>query len=99
VVPVLYSTAAGRYQLLGRYWNIYKIQLNLPDYSPASQDAVALQQIKERKAIDLIEAGQIEEAITACSNIWASFPGNTYGQGGHSLDALVAKYASLLNPT
>ena len=90
--PPLYSTAAGRYQLLARFWRIYRAQLGLPDYSPASQDAVALQQIKERGAIASIEAGDIAGAIAKCSNIWASRPGNSYRQGGHTLEALLAKY-------
>ena len=95
-VPLLQSTAAGRYQLLARYWRVYKAQLELKDYSPASQDAVALRQIEERHATDLIMAGNVEAAIAACSNIWASLPGNSYGQGGHSIDTLLAEYATLL---
>lgn len=95
-VPLLQSTAAGRYQLLARYWNVYKVQLKLPDYSPSSQDAVALQQMKERDAVAMVEAGNIEGAIGACSNIWASFPGNDYGQGGHAMPALLAQYQTLL---
>jgi muramidase (phage lysozyme) len=94
--PPLYSTAAGRYQLLARFWNIYRVQLNLPDYSPASQDAVALQQIKERGAIADIEAGEIELAIGLCANIWASLPGNSYNQGGKTMATLVTEYESLL---
>jgi muramidase (phage lysozyme) len=93
--PLLISTAAGRYQVLARYWNVYKAQLHLPDFSPASQDAVALQQMKERKAVAMVEAGNVEGAIAACSNIWASFPGNAYGQGGKSMAALLAKCAQL----
>src|ERR1700694_5276345 len=48
------STAAGRYQLLHVWWadrtvngvvhRGYKTMLNLPDFSPLSQDKVALQQ-------------------------------------------------------
>lgn len=93
--PLLESTAAGRYQLLYRWWAPYKASLRLTDYSPASQDAVAIEQMKERGAIALIGTGDIEGAITACSNIWASFPGNDYAQGGHSMDALLAKFAEL----
>lgn len=96
VRPGLMSTAAGRYQLLARYWRAYKAQLGLHDYSPTSQDAVALQQIKERGAIAKVEAGDIQGAVEACSNIWASFPGNNYGQGGHSVETLLEKYQSLL---
>ena len=44
--PKLKSTGAGRYQLLSRWWDAYRKQLGLKDFSPKSQDAVALQQIK-----------------------------------------------------
>ena len=45
-----------------------------------SQDAVALQQIKERGALPMIDRGDIRQAIDRCSNIWASLPGAGYGQ-------------------
>ena len=48
--PKLKSTGAGRYQLLSRWWDAYRKQLGLKDSPPKSQDAVALQQIKERGA-------------------------------------------------
>ena len=95
VRPGLYSTAAGRYQILHGYFETYKHELKLPDFSPASQDAVAIQQIKERRALSLIEAGNIQGAIEDCSNIWASFPGNSYGQGGKSMSALLAQWEKL----
>ena len=44
------STGAGRYQLLSCWWDAYRKQFSLKDFSPKSQDAVALQQIKERGA-------------------------------------------------
>ena len=40
--------------------------------SRKSQDAVALQQIKERGALPMIDRGDIRQAIDRCSNIWAS---------------------------
>jgi muramidase (phage lysozyme) len=94
--PPLSSTASGRYQLLLHWWAPYKTMLNLPDFSPASQDAVAIQQIRERQALAMIESGDIEGAIAACSNIWASLPGNNYGQaGGHTMAALLTQYNTL----
>jgi muramidase (phage lysozyme) len=93
--PLLESTAAGRYQLLYRYWRVYKGQLGLSDYSPASQDAVAIEQMKERGAIALIGTGDIEGAIRACGSIWASFPNNNYGQGGKTMGELLTKFAEL----
>ena len=52
----------------------YRKQLGLKDFSPKSQDAVALQ-IKERGALPMIDRGDIRQAIDRCSNIWASLPG------------------------
>lgn len=86
------STAAGRYQLLYRYWVAYCKLLGLSDFSPITQDKIAIQQIKERRAIPAIERGDIANAIAMCSNIWASFPGAGYGQYEHKLDSLVAAY-------
>lgn len=88
----LASTAAGRYQLLSRYWKVYKQQLGLKDFGPDSQDAVAIQQIKECKALDYVEKGYIDEAIRRCSHIWASLPGAGYGQHENSMDSLLAVY-------
>ena len=67
--PKLKSTGAGRYQLLSCWWDAYRKQLGLKDF-PKSQDAVALQQIKERGALPMIDRGDIRQAIDRCSNIW-----------------------------
>ena len=88
--PKLKSTGAGRYQLLSRWWDAYRKQLGLKDFSPKSQDAVALQQIKER--LPMIDRGDIRQAIDRCSNIWASLPGAGYGQFEHKADSLIAKF-------
>ena len=90
----LKSTAAGRYQLLERYFDAYKAQLGLPDFGKDSQDAIALQQIKERGAIDDIDTGNIASAITKCSNIWASLPGNDYGQHQNKVSDLTTAFTN-----
>ena len=79
-------------QLLSRWWDAYRKQLGLKDFSPKSQDAVALQQIKERGALPMIDRGDIRQAIDRCSNIWASLPGAGYGQFEHKADSLIAKF-------
>lgn len=76
----LESTAAGRYQLLGRYWRPYCRQLGLKDFSPAAQDTIAIQLIKECRAIADIEVGRFEQAVRKCRSRWASLPGASYGQ-------------------
>jgi len=88
----IYSTAAGRYQLLARYFDAYRVLLNLPDFSPNSQDAIALQQIKECRALPLVDAGDFDAAINRVGNIWASLPHNSYGQHQQTLDNLRAAY-------
>ncbi|MDE1901302.1 MAG: glycoside hydrolase family 104 protein [Alphaproteobacteria bacterium] len=91
--PDLDSTAAGRYQLLARYYDSYKELLSLPDFSPASQDAIALRQIMERRALGDVDVGNIKLAILKCSTIWASLPGAPYGQRQNQLSDLCAEYA------
>jgi len=86
------STAAGRYQLLSRYYDAYKKLLKLEDFSPASQDSIALQQIRERRALDDIDAGRFDLAVQKVKNIWASLPGAGYGQHENKLDVLQAKF-------
>lgn len=88
------STAAGRYQLLARYYDHYKKLLNLPDFSPDSQDQIAIQQIKERNALRLIKEGRLNDAIFRVKNIWASLPGAGYGQHEHKLETLHAAYTA-----
>jgi muramidase (phage lysozyme) len=95
VRPGLESTASGRYQVLCRYFEVYKQRLGLPDFGPLSQDRIAIQQIHERDAIPLILSGHIEAAITLCAGIWASMPGNPYGQGGRSMEELLAQWDKL----
>lgn len=88
----LKSTAAGRYQLLNRWYEPYRKLLGLKDFGPESQDRIAIQQIRERRALDDIKAGRIEQAIEKCRNIWASLPGAGYGQPEHKQHELIKQY-------
>ena len=56
------------------------------DFSPKVR-TLALQQIKERGALPMIDRGDIRQAIDRCSNIWASLPGAGYGQFEHKADS------------
>lgn len=86
------STAAGRYQILSRYYDHYRRTLGLADFSPISQDRIALQLIRECRALDDIKAGRIEQAIRSCCSRWASLPGAGYGQLEHAADDLLAQF-------
>lgn len=91
----LASTASGKYQILLKYFVSYKNLLKLPDFSPESQDKIAIRMIKECDALQDIKNGNIDEAIKKCSSRWASFPGNDYGQNPHSMDKLIAEFKSM----
>jgi lysozyme len=83
--PGCVSTAAGAYQLIKGTWKRLKDRLNLPDFSPLSQDRAAVGLLEEIGAVDLIYSGDIEGAIHKASKIWASLPGSTAQQGPKAL--------------
>lgn len=74
------STAAGAYQFLFKTWEECRKALNLPDFSPDSQDKAAVYLIKRRGALEDVEAGRLKDAIRKCALEWASLPGSPYGQ-------------------
>lgn len=88
----LTSNASGRYQQMLKDWPYYRTLLALPDFSPISQDLLALQHIRECRALPDVHAGRVETAIAKCRNIWASLPGAGYGQREHQLGDLIQQY-------
>jgi len=88
----LTSNASGRYQFMLKDYAHYRALLKLPDFGPLSQDLWAIQLIRERRALPLIQSGRISEAIAKVRNIWASLPGAGYGQPEHTLAELLAVY-------
>jgi muramidase (phage lysozyme) len=89
------SSAAGAFQIMEFNWNVYKKQLNLPDFGKDSQRKIAMQLIKECKALEAIDAGRIDEAVSLCRSRWASFPGAGYrGQHENTIEHLRAAYVA-----
>ncbi|EIY2512154.1 glycoside hydrolase family 24 protein [Pseudomonas aeruginosa] len=88
----LTSNASGRYQQMLRDWPHYRVKLQLPDFGPISQDRLAIQHIRECRALDDVKSGHISRAIEKCARIWASLPGAGYGQREHSLQRLLRQY-------
>jgi muramidase (phage lysozyme) len=88
------STAAGAYQIIKPTWVTLALRLRLPDFEPASQDAAAVELIREAGALSLINSGQFVEAILKCRNIWASLPGSTSGQPQTVMSSLVTLYTA-----
>ena len=88
----LTSNASGRYQQMLKDWPHYRALLKLSDFSPISQDLLALQHVRECRALPDVHAGRIETAIKKCRNIWASLPGAGYGQREHRLEDLIKQF-------
>lgn len=86
------STAAGAYQFLHKTWTGLQSDLNLSDFSPASQNRGAIELIRRRGALGDVLAGRFAKAIHKCRKEWASFPGAGYGQGEKSLQTLASVY-------
>ena len=80
------SSAAGRYQILYDTWRGYGG--DAMDFSPRSQDIVAIKIMIAFKAVDAILKGDIKTAIFKCGLQWASFPkneaGESIGKGQHA---------------
>ena len=93
---LLKSTASGRYQITLPTWRSLCELNTLGTFSPENQDLAAMDLLRQCHAYELITASKIAAAIEACCETWASFPGNSYGQGGRSLAWLLESYATLL---
>ncbi|HLM02761.1 MAG TPA: peptidoglycan-binding protein, partial [Pyrinomonadaceae bacterium] len=91
------SSAAGRYQFLYRTWQ----GLNMPDFSPRSQDLAAIKLMQRRDMIEPLLRGDFAEAIHRGAPEWASLPvpgGGSYygGQGAKTLSSLREVYGEAL---
>lgn len=74
------STAAGRYQFIIGTWRSLQQRLKLTDFSPASQDAAALELLRECGSLRRLDENDLRGALQAARKIWASLPGAGYGQ-------------------
>lgn len=79
-----FSSAAGAYQFLYDTWEAIQKKYNLPDFSPANQDIACVELISQKNVLQKLMNGDFYTALKACSNIWASLPGNSYNQPIHA---------------
>lgn len=89
------TNAAGKYQFMEKTWDGVKSRLALTNFSPESQDAAAVELLRQRGALDDIKAGNWSTALTKTGAEWASLPTSPYKQAKRSMefvyDALGAK--------
>lgn len=90
--PGCVSTAAGAYQIIRPTWERVKRRLSLPDFTAASQDAAAIELLRESGALAMIQRGDLRGAVTAARRTWASLPGAGYDQPERSLAWVQAAY-------
>ncbi len=69
----LCSDAAGRYQFLSTTWDRFAKKFGVKDFSPQNQDLMAIELIREKDALEDIEAGRLEPAFRKLAYIWPSF--------------------------
>jgi lysozyme len=90
---VLKSSAAGAYQWLTSTWDEYRKLLNLPDFSPASQDKAVILLFQRKNALEDIKLGNFTRAVNKLHKIWASLPGANYaGQNTRSINQVLSYY-------
>jgi muramidase (phage lysozyme) len=95
------SAAAGRYQFMPATWTAVKAKLNLPDFSPSSQDKAAVQLMKDAGCYSAAVRGDVAEFADRCWSVWASFHSSDGAkldkrQRSHSISTLQTKYQELL---
>lgn len=87
-----FSTAAGRYQINHGTWLGACPKLGITDFSPLSQDRIAVYLLKLCGALSYIDNGDIINAFRKASGTWASLPYSTAGQPTKSADVLASVY-------
>ena len=74
------STAAGRYQITGTTYRDLAPKLGITDFSPESQDKIAIALIERANALNDIKSGNYDAAIQKLGSTWASLPSSPYSQ-------------------
>lgn len=92
------STAAGMYQITRPTWQHHGATLELRDFSPHTQDLIAVEILRSLGIIDAIKQGEIADAMPRAARIWAALPKGP-GQRNHyppqrhvSFDTILSAY-------
>jgi muramidase (phage lysozyme) len=74
------STAAGKYQITKTTYDDFAPKLGITDFSPRSQDRIAVAIFQKEKALADIERGDFNAAISKLGRRFASLPSSPYSQ-------------------
>lgn len=92
--PGCKSTAAGRYQITATTWRRLGGAGKYGSFDEAAQDAAGIDLIAGRGALEDLKAGRFADFVHKCRGEWASLPGSTAGQGGHTLTQLAQWFSN-----
>lgn len=87
------STAAGAYQINRPTYKRVADKIGVDDFTPGTQDRIAIELIREKGALADAMAGRVATAVAKCAKVWASLPGATYGQRTVSLQNFINQYS------
>lgn len=76
------STAAGMYQITRPTWQHHGAKLGLRDFSPRTQDLIAVEILRSLGVVEAIKAGDIADVMPKVARTWAALPTGP-GQGNH----------------
>ncbi|WP_202944352.1 PAAR domain-containing protein [Methylovorus sp. MP688] len=68
------TTAAGRYQINYATWEDMGGRVGLSNFSPETQDVIAVEILRSIKVIDSIKKGDLDTALSAASKRWSALP-------------------------
>lgn len=94
------SSAAGAYQITATTYDEFAPPLGITDFSPVSQDTIAVAIIDAEDALDDVMAGRIELAMRKLTGRWTSLPGAAENKRLTVARALAvyAQYGGVLGP-
>lgn len=89
-----FSTAAGAYQINYPTYSDFADALGITDFTPESQDRIAIAILNKCGAIAALTRGDIEGAFIAASMRWASLPGSTANQHPQQMQAAIDSFVN-----
>jgi muramidase (phage lysozyme) len=93
------STAAGKYQITKTTYDDIAPKLGITDFSPASQDRIALELIKQKGALADVQSGNYDAAVSKLGGTWASLPSSPYSQPKRSSEWVSKYFGGKTSPT
>jgi hypothetical protein len=93
------STAAGKYQIVGSTYDDIAPKIGVRDFSPDSQDKIAVELIRRKGALEDVRNGNFQAAVAKLGGTWASLPSSPYSQPKRSAEWVAKELGDGATPT